>query len=361
MEGSYIARFYVLKASTMRKIITSISILLIGLTSFSQTSVQNGNWQDPTTWDCLCVPNPFFSAITVTVNHTVTVDINGGGLYFEGGSLTIGPNGTLLQSGVGDLYMHNATTLVNGTLDMRRVAISGGTADYSGIIQNCDSLWNDSSTVFNSGTITCYDHQVYTMGEMTNSGTINITNNFNIQGKYMNSTSGVILNAVDFSNANTFGGRAIYTNNGSHEIGNNFINTVNDTIQGTGSFCIGNLSTNEGKVLGTVTFTTSGGSFSLNTGFVAPSVNFLTGACSVSVSENELDGISVYPNPFNDFLTIKGFNSYMQIDLLDLNGRIIKSELTSDTTLDLTAIESGIYLLRISSADKSTVRKIVKR
>jgi len=345
----------------MKKLYITLATLFIALVSIGQTSVQDGNWMNPLTWDCTCVPNPYFTAIDVTIDHTVTVDINGGGLYFEGGTLTIGANGTLLQSGDGDLLVHNGVTLVNGILDMRRVAIHGGTGTYNGVIQNCDSLWNDSSTVVNNGTITCYDHQVFGAGEMTNNGTIRMTHEMNIQGEYINSASGVIYIDGDFSNANTFGGRALYTNNGDHQVGNNFINTVNDTITGTGTICIGNLSTNQGKVLGSLTVSTPSGGFSVNTGVVGSSVSFNTSSCSLGSIENQLNMIELYPNPFLDFIKIEGVKENMTIELFDLNGRYLQLLVPNQGAINLSGLENGVYLVKINTMDGSACRKIIKQ
>ena len=175
----------------MKNLITFIIGCAITSSLFAQTSVQDGNWTDPSTWDCNCVPIPYLSALDIVVNHVVVANfydpINSldGRTFFSGGSLTIGANGTLQQMGEGDLYLENATTIVDGILDMRRVAVVQGSAIYNGIVQNCDSLWSDSCNVINNGTITAYDHQVYDAGTMTNNGTINITNNMNIQGEYI--------------------------------------------------------------------------------------------------------------------------------------------------------------------------------
>lgn len=316
---------------------------------------------NPTTWDCLCVPNPFFTAIDITINHTVTADVNSGGLYFEGGTLTVGANGTLLQSGDGDLLVHNGVTIVNGTLDMRRIAIVGGTGTYNGTIQNCDSLWNDSSVVVNNGMVTCYDHQVYTAGEMTNTGTIRMTNNMNIQGEYTNSSSGIIYIDNDFSNANTFGGRALYTNNGDHQIANNFINTVNDTLKGTGTICIGNLSTNEGKVLGSLTISTPSGGFTLNTGFVGSSVGFNTNSCSLGSIENQVNWIKIYPNPFIDFIKIESANGSREIELYDINGRLVQLLIPNKGAVDLSNLENGVYFIKLNAEDGSILKKIIKQ
>ena len=315
--------------------------------TLAQTSIQDGNWNNPTSWDCACVPNAFSSSLNIVVNHSITADFAGGSTYFTGGTLTIGASGSLIQTGPGDLYMDNATTTVNGTLDMRRIAIEGGSAVYNGTIQNCDSLWNDNSDVVNNGVITTFDHQVYEAGSMTNNGTITITNDMNIMGEYVNSTSGEIMIERDFSNANLLGGRALYTNNGSHIIFRNFLNAANDTIKGTGYICIGNASTNQGKVLGTLTIETPSGSFTLNPGFVGPSVNFTAGNCGLSLIESNTFEWLVYPNPFVDIVTIIGENGLVSAEIIDINGKVVFNDETGSQSINLEHLDQGNYFLKL--------------
>lgn len=44
-------------------------------------SVQNGNWGDPTTWDCNCIPT-CFNDVSLDIGHTVTVDEDAFAKYF---------------------------------------------------------------------------------------------------------------------------------------------------------------------------------------------------------------------------------------------------------------------------------------
>ncbi len=332
--------------------------------SYAQTSVQDGDWTNPSTWDCNCIPYPFLSPLDITINHVVTANIHDGinnldgRTYFNGGSLTIGSNGTLLQMGEGDLFLNNSTTVINGILDMRRIAVSQGSAIYNGVIQNCDSLWNDSCNVVNNGVITTYDYNVYTNGSTTNNGTINVTNNMLIQGEYNNTPSGSITIAVDFSNLNTTGGRALYTNNGTHVVGNNFLNATNDTIKGTGIICIGNLSTNQGTVLGTQTISTPTSSFSVNLGFVAPTVTF-NNNCLVNLSELKSNPYSVSPNPFSQEIEIDGVTDEISIQIISVQGTIVKELIYyPGQNIDLIELDKGVYFIKINDALNSTIKVI---
>jgi len=341
-------------------------VCLITSLSFAQTSVQDGDWTNPSTWDCNCVPLPFISPLNITINHTVTANIHDainnldGRTYFEGGSLTIGPNGTLLQMGEGDLFLHNTTTLIDGKLDMRRVAVTKGSAIYNGIIQNCDSLWNDSCLVVNNGIITAYDYQVYEHGNVINNGNINITNNMNIQGEYLNSTTGSINVAVDFSNLNSFGGRALFTNNGTHVVANNFLNATNDTIKGDGYICIGNLSTNQGTILDNQTISTPTSGFSVNTGYIASTVVF-NNNCTASLNEVNYTPYSVYPNPTKESIELRGVKNQTHIQIISLQGKIVLDfTYHPGQKIDFSELEKGIYFIKINDPSSSPLKVIKK-
>jgi hypothetical protein len=77
-------------------------------------------------------------------------------------------------------------------------------------------------------------------------------------------------------------------------------------------------------------------------------------------------GIVISPNPSNGLFTINS-NQYagkVSIQVVDLNGREVystKNELfNSEKTIDLKAVESGIYVLRISGEDLNYSQKIIK-
>lgn len=62
-----------------------------------------------------------------------------------------------------------------------------------------------------------------------------------------------------------------------------------------------------------------------------------------------ISGVDLYPNPFADELTINGLNETYQVELKDLNGRLIYSTRAEGSMLNLQlgALESGIYMVRI--------------
>jgi hypothetical protein len=83
----------------------------------------------------------------------------------------------------------------------------------------------------------------------------------------------------------------------------------------------------------------------------------------VSVSEiNEKENLTVFPNPSSEkiTLTFEPGNTPIEIEIMDLSGRLKKefSMLNSSTTISVTDLESGIYILKAMTEKKILHRKI---
>ena len=67
--------------------------------------------------------------------------------------------------------------------------------------------------------------------------------------------------------------------------------------------------------------------------------------------------LQLYPNPATDRCTVAGEN-VQRVDVLDLTGRTLLS-VNHPTTLDLSSLQGGLYLVRISTPAETTVRKLI--
>ncbi|WP_264519641.1 T9SS type A sorting domain-containing protein [Flavobacterium sp. N1994] len=97
---------------------------------------------------------------------------------------------------------------------------------------------------------------------------------------------------------------------------------------------------------------------------VTQELPFLINANTLSVNSNSLDvGISVYPNPIKDIITISNVSDAVinSIEISDLNGRIVKKVLnTSDSEIKVSDLQTGIYLIKIMSDKGIATKKIIK-
>lgn len=79
----------------------------------------------------------------------------------------------------------------------------------------------------------------------------------------------------------------------------------------------------------------------------------------LSITDNSLKRISIYPNPAKDYLEIKGITTETEITVLTLEGRQLKTQqISNDSTINLD-LSSGMYLLHISSHGESVIKKIL--
>jgi hypothetical protein len=75
----------------------------------------------------------------------------------------------------------------------------------------------------------------------------------------------------------------------------------------------------------------------------------------------EQNPISMYPNPANgDIVNISG-SGLLEVSLFSVDGKhISNTQLLDEGTLDISSVESGVYLVSIIQNGKSTMLRLVK-
>ena len=86
---------------------------------------------------------------------------------------------------------------------------------------------------------------------------------------------------------------------------------------------------------------------------------------SSGLEENNLDGLSIFPNPTNDFITIdltSGNAIVNEIKLVDLTGKTLLTSpiINNSSKLDLHLFSAGIYHVIVNTNEGSVTRKIIK-
>lgn len=79
---------------------------------------------------------------------------------------------------------------------------------------------------------------------------------------------------------------------------------------------------------------------------------------SLSNTNFEKDTMVLYPNPTKNTVTINANKPIKQITIADLNGRILDTQF--ETTVNLTNLVSGMYILNIETENEISSRKIIK-
>ncbi|WP_046756519.1 T9SS type A sorting domain-containing protein [Kordia jejudonensis] len=89
----------------------------------------------------------------------------------------------------------------------------------------------------------------------------------------------------------------------------------------------------------------------------APSTfNFAT----LSTTEVELTGVSVFPNPVKDVATISGVTDLESVEVTNINGQRVLYNTTNLETIDMTNLPAGIYLAKIQATSGSKTVKLIK-
>lgn len=81
---------------------------------------------------------------------------------------------------------------------------------------------------------------------------------------------------------------------------------------------------------------------------------------AANVQELSLTGNVVYPNPVNTEFRINDMRGVFQVDLIDVQGRVIKSWNDANSAYDITEIESGNYLVAVRTDAGTFIERIIK-
>ena len=84
---------------------------------------------------------------------------------------------------------------------------------------------------------------------------------------------------------------------------------------------------------------------------------------SLGLNEETSVQSSVYPNPFQQEVTIRAKSMIRAVSVLDLSGKQLFTQTTdsNELKLDLSAYSSGIYLLNIQTQSGFETHRIVKK
>jgi len=84
---------------------------------------------------------------------------------------------------------------------------------------------------------------------------------------------------------------------------------------------------------------------------------------TLGTSKNEIAGLKVYPNPVsNGVLHVESnLNTERTISLFDVLGKQVLSTTTSNNTINVAALNSGIYIAKITEGTNTATRKVIIR
>ncbi len=324
----------------MKKLLLFLAVIPVLGQAQSIQSIANGNFYNPMTWSCFCIPS---NGDSLVINHSVVLDYD---LYYTAGQIKINTIGSLTGSSpLRAVWLDgNGSMINNGSYSSHHFYTSN-----SSWLQNTGSFTVDSlliqTNVVNSGTLSAYDLMNDENATLTNYGNITVTNDMNNQGDYRNQSEGQISVTRDFSNCNTQSLNAVFTNHGIMCVGRDFANCEDDTLKGTGHFYVGRHGFNAGVFDETITFNVLPQNDFLSIGVINAGVNMLDGSCILSTDEQLLNDFTIWPNPAHEVLNLSLTDSPYQI--FDFTGKIVQQATVSMYRISLDNLSTGMYLLRI--------------
>lgn len=358
-------------------------------------TISNGDWNDPSIWDCACVPG---NCDTVIVGHAITLT---GDVALNDVALEIAESGSL--TGAFEVRLNGGLTN-HGSIEVRRLFAEAGhhTRNMGGI--SCAVFVAISDSTYNYGEILCADSLVvgwyvpfvnegvvqagvlYNLGyylnmvhtacnssfarSIYNGGTITVEDSiwcatflndaFITAGQLIMGTSvrnyGEIQVDGLFALGTSAGGNSRLEANSRAHAGE-FFNSVGSTVGGSGQLCIEGHAESHGTLEGSLvicdrTPTMNEPPFlDVNTGAFGPLVRYCdSSTCSwVGVPMVEMPDMFIHPNPANDqFIVGLGAlaPSVVRIEITDLAGTRLRSEVgpfTDRCVVDRAGLSAGVY------------------
>jgi hypothetical protein len=113
----------------------------------------------------------------------------------------------------------------------------------------------------------------------------------------------------------------------------------------------------------TATLTTSDGCYAEST---TPEIYVHSAATGIGTLMDGANGITVYPNPFNDRFTIKGITTGDQVAVVDMTGKLLQKQIITASnqqslTIFINDLPAGAYMLRVSDKNAATKANIPLR
>jgi hypothetical protein len=73
------------------------------------------------------------------------------------------------------------------------------------------------------------------------------------------------------------------------------------------------------------------------------------------------DAVSMYPNPVENYLTIRSNSPITKVEVYSLLGDLVKNVKTNFSQIDLRNLNSGIYMIKIYSNQFFVTKKLIKK
>ena len=81
----------------------------------------------------------------------------------------------------------------------------------------------------------------------------------------------------------------------------------------------------------------------------------------LSMEEENLSNVSIFPNPATDFAQITGDLSFTSYSIYNISGQQVLSGAIDDNKIEVLSLTSGVYFLNLESDASSQTLRLVKK
>ncbi|MBL0339823.1 MAG: T9SS type A sorting domain-containing protein [Bacteroidetes bacterium] len=96
----------------------------------------------------------------------------------------------------------------------------------------------------------------------------------------------------------------------------------------------------------------------------APVLNITYGPATVSIAENmsDLDDVFIYPNPTSGILVVES-NKFtpLSLQVFDLPGKLILESIGNTSSIDISTLPQGMYVVKIHTGNKIISKRVIKK
>ena len=237
---------------------------------------------------------------------------------------------------------------------------------YVDILSNGDILFNNGDFTFTNFTDDPTDLTVQNIapsgaiGDANNDGFLDVFADGQIHINNANSNNWIKINTIGTtSNINGIGARVEITTNGGTQI--------RDVRSGEGFRYMSSLNTHFGigteTVIDNITVYWPSGVVDFIPNPTINDTQTIVEGSFLSIQDETLVDMSIYPNPVEDQLQIKTTADITNkiATVFDINGRRVLSEKLESNTLNVSNLSGGVYFLRLESFGKVMTRKFIKK
>ena len=82
---------------------------------------------------------------------------------------------------------------------------------------------------------------------------------------------------------------------------------------------------------------------------------------NLAIKNSRLDDVKIFPNPFDNVITIETKQHINAIRVVDINGKVIFVQNTPDKTIKLDNLNSGFYFIEIQTPITTSYKKLLKK